>query len=163
MRLPALTVAAFLIPLHRSGLSAAVCFAKPMTRTLTQEKVERLAQARFVFTNPSWKTVSAAGKEFVRGLLKKQPGFRWTAREALDHCADVWGPTFLVRNGRLSFVRRPLDKPKASCNTSFILGVYLFEGGLGSECCRFEGSYPLCRHLVALAQVGRRTLRFCRD
>lgn len=59
------------------------------------EKVDRLAQARFSFAAPKWKTVSAAGKGFVRGLLKKQPGFRWTAREALDHCADVWGPSLL--------------------------------------------------------------------
>lgn len=75
----------------------------------SQDKVERLAQARFVFSDPSWKTVSVGGKEFVRGLLKKQPGFRWTAREALDHCADVWGPSFLVRKGAFRVLsRRPL-------------------------------------------------------
>eukprot|EP00752_Nemacystus_decipiens_P009304 g8315.t1 len=76
-------------------LSGGFPFLKDEADLNNQEKVERLAQARFVFSDPSWKTVSAAGKEFVRGLLKKQPGFRWTAREALDHCADVWGPTFL--------------------------------------------------------------------
>lgn len=62
-----------------------------------QDKVEQLAQARYVFNDPIWKRVSAGGKGFVRGMLKKQPGFRWTAREALDHCADVWGPALLVR------------------------------------------------------------------
>ncbi|CAM9585474.1 unnamed protein product, partial [Hapterophycus canaliculatus] len=60
-----------------------------------QDKVEQLSQARFYFNSPSWKTVSTSAKGFVRGLLKKQPGFRWTAREALDYCSDVWGPTFL--------------------------------------------------------------------
>lgn len=61
--------------------------------------MESLRQARFVFNDPAWKTVSTGAKGFVRGLLKKQPGFRWTAREALDHCADTWGPTFSVRVG----------------------------------------------------------------
>lgn len=61
-----------------------------------QDKLEQLKQARFLFNDPAWKDVSAGGKDFVRGLLKKQPGFRWTAREALDHCADTWGPTFVV-------------------------------------------------------------------
>ncbi|CAM9412546.1 unnamed protein product, partial [Laminaria digitata] len=56
-----------------------------------KDKVEQLAQARYLFTDTSWKRVSAGGKGFVRGMLKKQPGYRWTAREALDHCADVWG------------------------------------------------------------------------
>lgn len=62
-----------------------------------QDKVEQLAQARYLFTDISWKRVSTGGKGFVRGMLKKQPGYRWTAREALDHCADVWGPALLVR------------------------------------------------------------------
>lgn len=90
--------------IRSSSFRAALrCFGCTYCQQLNfiQEKVERLAQARFVFSDPSWKTVSAAGKEFVRGLLKKQPGFRWTAREALDHCADVWGPTFLVRSDPL--------------------------------------------------------------
>lgn len=64
---------------------------------VVQDKVEQLAQARFLFNDPAWKRVSSGGKAFVRGLLKKQPGFRWTAREALDHCADVWGPSIVVR------------------------------------------------------------------
>lgn len=64
-----------------------------------QDKVEQLAQARFLFNDPAWKTVSSAGKGFVRGLLKKQPGFRWTAREAMDHCTDLWDTSLLVRPG----------------------------------------------------------------
>lgn len=74
-----------------------MCSSLVCVCTHIQEQVERLAQARFVFNDPAWKTVSAGAKGFVRGLLKKQPGFRWTAREALDHCADTWGPTFSVR------------------------------------------------------------------
>ncbi|CAN0498639.1 unnamed protein product, partial [Discosporangium mesarthrocarpum] len=49
------------------------------------EEVERLAQARFQFSNPRWQVVTKESKEFVRGLLKKLPGFRFTAREALDN------------------------------------------------------------------------------
>lgn len=73
------------------------CFShQPINEHTNQEKVDRLAQARFSFAHPKWRTVSSAGKGFVRGLLKKTPGFRWTAREALDHCADSWGPSLLV-------------------------------------------------------------------
>ncbi|CAM9788263.1 unnamed protein product, partial [Ascophyllum nodosum] len=62
-----------------------------------------LAHARFVFSAPAWKTISSGGKEFVRNLLKKQPGFRWTARQALDHCADKWGPSLSgSKNGDVS-------------------------------------------------------------
>ncbi|CAB1107089.1 unnamed protein product [Ectocarpus sp. CCAP 1310/34] len=75
-------------------LSGTFPFLKDEADLNDQEQVERLRQARFVFNDPAWKTVSAGAKGFVRGLLKKQPGFRWTAREALDHCADTWGPTF---------------------------------------------------------------------
>ncbi|CAM9401899.1 unnamed protein product, partial [Ectocarpus sp. 13 AM-2016] len=75
-------------------LSGTFPFLKDEADLNDQEQVERLRQARFVFNDPAWKAVSAGAKGFVRGLLKKPPGFRWTAREALDHCADTWGPTF---------------------------------------------------------------------
>ncbi|CAM9178675.1 unnamed protein product [Scytosiphon promiscuus] len=76
-------------------LSGSFPFLKDEADLGDKDKVDQLAQARFYFNSPSWKTVSAGAKGFVRGLLKKQPGFRWTAREALDYCSDVWGPTFL--------------------------------------------------------------------
>eukprot|EP00903_Cladosiphon_okamuranus_P012678 g11858.t1 len=76
-------------------LSGSFPFLKDEADLKDQEKVDRLKTASFKFSDPSWKLVSAAGKEFVHGLLQKQPGFRWTARGALNHCANVWGPTFL--------------------------------------------------------------------
>lgn len=88
-----------------------------------QEKVERLRNARFGFADPKWKTVSSGGKGFVRGLLKKQPGFRWTAREALDHCSDDWAPALLVRT-RQSFLSCSLSLPWSSLVSTSVVDFY---------------------------------------
>ena len=79
-----------------------------------QAKVEQLAHARFVFSAPAWKTISSGGKEFVRNLLKKQPGFRWTARQALDHCADKWGPSLSVRPCLIWLIYGPMKLRRVS-------------------------------------------------
>eukprot|EP00591_Stephanopyxis_turris_P004121 CAMPEP_0195512890 /NCGR_PEP_ID=MMETSP0794_2-20130614/4684_1 /TAXON_ID=515487 /ORGANISM="Stephanopyxis turris, Strain CCMP 815" /LENGTH=624 /DNA_ID=CAMNT_0040640771 /DNA_START=74 /DNA_END=1948 /DNA_ORIENTATION=+ len=65
-----------------------------------ESKKFKLEEARYVFSS-AWKKrgVSEHGKEFVANCLKKHPGERWDAVDALDFVQKVWIP-FLVEEGQ---------------------------------------------------------------
>jgi hypothetical protein len=51
-----------------------------------QERVEKLATANFEFSHPMWTGVTRGAKTLIVNLLRKVPGFRWTAKQALKYC-----------------------------------------------------------------------------
>lgn len=51
-----------------------------------QERVEKLATANLEFSHPMWTGVTRGAKTLIVNLLRKVPGFRWTAKQALKYC-----------------------------------------------------------------------------
>ena len=49
------------------------------------EILQKVRQACYDFPDKHFKSVSEEGKDFIRGLLKKDPKARFTAEQALQH------------------------------------------------------------------------------
>mmetsp|Transcript_6309 Transcript_6309/g.17671 ORF Transcript_6309/g.17671 Transcript_6309/m.17671 type:complete len:590 (-) Transcript_6309:90-1859(-) len=84
------------------------------------ELVERWRCAKYVFDPNLWKEVSAPAKELVSRLLKRLPGTRATAQEALRFLEEQWEPVFpkntrgLISSSKMKNIgedlgRRPSD------------------------------------------------------
>lgn len=50
-----------------------------------EEKMKQISQGNYEMKHRNWKTVSDAAKDFVKGLLNKDPAVRMTAPDALAH------------------------------------------------------------------------------
>ena len=70
-----------------------VPFLKETEDLMVEEKVRQLREGKVPFGHPVWKSVSRRGKEFVLACLRKHPGSRWTAKEALDFLQTKWKPS----------------------------------------------------------------------
>lgn len=68
-------------------------FVKEADDLKDKDKLNRLLNARYTF-GITWqgRGISEYGKDFVRRCLKRQPGDRWTAKEALDYVQGTWIP-----------------------------------------------------------------------
>jgi calcium-dependent protein kinase len=65
-------------------------FLKNEDDLLDEKKVERLRMAKYTFATPLWKKVSPEAKGLIGSLLKKAPGYRLSAKEALHYCEHIW-------------------------------------------------------------------------
>uniref|UniRef100_A0A6U6K7F4 Calmodulin n=1 Tax=Odontella aurita TaxID=265563 RepID=A0A6U6K7F4_9STRA len=74
-------------------LSQAYPFMKALEEMNDEAKKEQLANAQYTF-GKEWedRKISKYGREFVANCLKKHPGARWFASEALEYVEDQWIP-----------------------------------------------------------------------
>lgn len=101
-----------------------------------QTMIENLATARFAFTNPAWKRVSREAKVLVTNLLRKLPGFRWSAKDALNHC-KVWETALKTKE--------PQDGDALSNSARKIVGRSVVDMNLTSSLRSFAGYGELKR------------------
>jgi len=68
-------------------------FLREMEELQEEEKKENLVNARFKF-GPEWeeRKISNHAREFVSFCMRKHPGVRWSAMEALEYVTEVWIP-----------------------------------------------------------------------
>ena len=57
---------------------------------LIKVRMDNLKNARYKFTNKQWSDVSKGGKTFIASCLRKHPGSRLTANEALTMLQSEW-------------------------------------------------------------------------
>ncbi|GMH72544.1 hypothetical protein TrRE_jg1941 [Triparma retinervis] len=69
-------------------------FLKDHEELKDQAKFDRLVNAKYTFQTERWGRISKAGREFVAFCLRKHPGSRWTAKEALTHVDNKWRVLF---------------------------------------------------------------------
>jgi len=74
-------------------LSEEYPFLKELNDLNDEDKKSRFYGAKFTFSS-EWKIrqISKPAKEFVFNCLRRHPGARWTAQEALTFTQDVWIP-----------------------------------------------------------------------
>lgn len=74
-------------------LSGEFPFIKTHTDLTDSDKMDKLKRADFHF-GITWKGrgITPNAREFVNGCLKKDPGERWTAKQALEYLQKSWAP-----------------------------------------------------------------------
>lgn len=74
-------------------LSATYPFMRSIEEMKDEAKKEQLSNARYTF-GQEWEDrhISKHGKEFVANCLRKHPGARWFASDALEYVEDQWIP-----------------------------------------------------------------------
>lgn len=74
-------------------LSKSYPFMKSIEEMKDEAKKEQLSNARYTF-GKEWedRKISKYGKEFVANCLRKHPGARWFASDALEYVEDQWIP-----------------------------------------------------------------------